>query len=287
LETTWQVDLRRLTEFPEIGWQQIAAVVIIGFLILLVQDNVIPVMQPASNSFNMTWLDESKGIAVTIYVTVSAAQDFTATLPVSVGAYGSISNQSLQWEPIWGICACFSDAYATYQGEIIPNPNAQPFAGVYLNTTNIKPGGYSAGEDFAGEYLVGSPQTIEWQSPTQTVPYIIITYRNTTTVNGIGENVQASKGFPDKGFPIEPFSTFESNNAQLKLNATELLVFTGTVVEAMLIFVGKRKSKDKHRPVSQSPSKDKTEEKKTTGHQVSEHQQPKRARQRRQRTKAK
>jgi len=236
-----------LTSISEISWQQIAAVVIVGFLILLVQYDVIPVMQPSLNSFDMTWLDETKGIAIFIHVTVSAPQDFTATLPVTVSAYGSSSDQQLRW--IWNICACFSDAYEVVEGQIIPNPNAEPFAGVHLNVTHTKPVEYTSAEDFAGEYLVGLSQSIEWQSPTQTIPYIMITYRNTTVIRGIGQNLMTNKPFPDKGFSIEPFSTLESNEANIKLHDTGLLIFAGTIVEAVLLFVGKRKHVPREEPI--------------------------------------
>jgi len=233
---------------------------------LVYYDNAIPVLAPASNSIDLTWLDESRGVAIFIEVTVSSPQYFTATLPVSVSAYGSISDQGLRW--IWDICACLSEAYAMIGNKIVQTPNEEPFAGVYLNTTNTKPAEYTAAEDFAGEYLVGSPQSIEWQNPTQTVPYIIITYKNTTKVNGIGQNVQASKPFPDKGFQIESISSTDSNRATLRYYVTDALVVGLGLVQGLLIIIDKREPKGNYRSSKRNrPGAAINRKKVRTGHQ--------------------
>jgi hypothetical protein len=263
---------------------QIGASVLVGFLLLMIYTEVIPVLPSASNSIDLTWLDESKGIAIFIHVDLSAPQDFTATLPVSVSAYGTISNQTLRW--VWLICACFSDAYQMSGNQIIPNPNEQPFAGVYLNGTTTRPSEYTSPESFAGEYLVGFPQSIEWQNPTKTIPYIIVIYRNTTVVNGVGQNVEETKDFPDKGIEIAPFSTTESNKATMKYYFAEYLIIGFGIVQGVLLLVERHEPTEQKTLVLLKSIVDKLEANKQedTRHQVTTRQEPKPIRRTRQKT---
>jgi hypothetical protein len=218
----------------------------------LVIFDVIPVMQPVTNTVDLFYIEKS----VYIHATISSPQDFTQNVVATVHAVGSIGSPI---KYIWDVCVCFSQAYYVFEGQITPNINQVPYAGPSLNVTQTAPN-EPLSETFGpnGSYLVGPDQTIVWQAPVDSVPYIIITYKNNTVVNGIGQNVFASQGYPAKSIHVESYASMESDKVSAKFYVTSIIAIPLSTIEIGLQIRKKRKDREvKDETADSDPTKTK------------------------------
>ena len=97
--------------------------------------------------------------------------------------------------------------------------------------TKVKPNEYMEMTFGPGAYLVGLDQTIEWLAPIESVPTIIVYYRNFTLVNGIRTQFTASQAYPAKSVHIEPYSTIDSEKSGWRNTAIDTIIVALAIAE--------------------------------------------------------
>jgi hypothetical protein len=211
---------------------------IVGSVLLLVYSEAIPLWKPVERyELDLLFLEKD----IFIHATVSSTEpEFADRVPITTHAYGSIGNES----NIFIICLCFSGAYFIVNNQVETNINKQPFAGVLLNITHTRPNENLMETFEPGAYLAGIDQTIEWLSPTESVPYIIITYTTFTPLNGLLQQDFASQGYPAKSLHIESYSMIESEKTSLKSNATDIGIVGLALAEFGLYVIPKRQQRE-------------------------------------------
>jgi hypothetical protein len=197
---------------------------------------------PVSQSFELLYLEKN----IYIQAELTSPQDFTERAPATVHAVGSIGGSPTG---IFSICVCFSGAHQISQGQPISTINEEQFAGAWLNVTETKPA-ETISETFSpGEYLAGSDRQIEWLNPMDSIPTIIVYYKNSTFVNGINQENTASKPYPDQAIHIESYATVETEKTDNKFFITEVSA-VGLGIVQYLISVIPRRERIKPRKIS-------------------------------------
>jgi hypothetical protein len=206
----------------------VVAYTVIVLLLLAMCLDYIPVLQPDIYRATFWYLEEG----IYIEANATSSEPFADDLPVTVHAVGSIGPD---YANISNVCLCFGGAYyLDLNGQIIPNPNREPFAGPILTVTTTRPS-EGVTQWLGGAYLVGPSATIEWQNPMESSPAIMVTYVNTTIVNGIVQNVFASQRYPSESIHIESHTAIESEKTEFKFFYLAAAAVPITILEGVLI----------------------------------------------------
>ncbi len=199
----------------------------------LIYIDAIPVLQPRSYPLDLFYKDRN----IYVHAEISSRQELAETLPATVHAVGTIGGEL---DKIWNVCVCFSGAYLVENNQVVPTLNQAPFAGEYLSVTHIRPSEISAMTFGQGAYLVGFDQTIEWLSPIESVPAIMVYYRNLTLTNGWLQQNSTSQSYPAKSLHIESYSTLEANKTNIKFYVVSVVGSALAIVQFLLSALSKR-----------------------------------------------
>jgi hypothetical protein len=193
-----------------------------------------------------------------IHATISSMFIFAERVPVTIHAVGDIGignaflNVSQLFEGISSICLCFSDAYHLDSNRQPVLNFAQPpqgtalsqqqYAGEYLNMNAHKPNEQLTHIYGPGWYLVGQDSDIEWLSPTNSIPSIIVTFAGINATNGFHQDY-VSRSFPSKSLVIQPYSDFASEQTNKEFFAATVVIALFGLGQSILYGIGKRKPK--------------------------------------------
>lgn len=215
----------------------------------------VPILKPAS-PIPVELLDTDRDVYIQGTISTTAPE-FATEVPVTVYAVGSIGTRSVggtgyeknasALKEILTVCLAFSGAHSVVGNRVITNTPRQPTDGaVCLVITSIKPK-----EDLrtqfgsAGAYLAAHTSTIEWLSPIESVPSILIVYWDPVLINGVVKSTNTYTD-PTQKIPIEPYSAIESQKDGTKILATEVAFFSFALIQGFIqvaLSISKRQQK--------------------------------------------
>ena len=239
------------------------ATAILVSVLFLVWVEVIPVWNPISTPMELFYSQRDVYINVTIS---STEPEFAERSPVTIHAFGSIGVRSVGdsgfadasvLKNVLMVCAAFSGAYPFLNGQVITDINPQPNGGVCLSITNTPPREHLAMSFGPGAYLTTEDQTVEWLSPTESIPSIIILYNGTISIDGVVRNT-ISQSYPEKKLQIESLNTIQSTKLYLKSPVEGMTGVVLGLVQAIPWAISKRKQSDSKSPKRSSQNRAKS-----------------------------
>jgi len=186
---------------------------------------IVSVWKAKSQSFDLHYI----GKDVFIHVTVSSTQPiFADGTKVTIHAFGSIGTRSVRsafdnvgvlYANIADVCVLFSGAYQVVGDQVILDPNPEPRAGACLLITNTRPSESYNLTDWMqfgpGAFLSANDQTIQWSSPIESVPSILIKYWGFLMIDGVLRN-SISEDYPSKSVLVESHSALDLAKTEMK-----------------------------------------------------------------------